>query len=500
MPVGSPSHDWRYVSEPEQLLQSRRIEHPRGKVLGGSTSINGMLYTRGNRADYDRWAKETGTEEWDYAHCLPYFRRLEGRVGEAEDAFRGRSGPHHLVPSPTDGPIFDAFFEAARQAATPCCRHQRCGAGGLRAARPGVRERAAGVGLAGLPVAGARARQPRRPHPGLVTKVESRAPARSACASGRRGRDARAGGRGRAVRGGAIGSPQILQLSGIGDAAHLRGARRPRGAPPARRRRVAAGPLRRAHPAHLHAAGVDGSVRSKSHWPKIVVEALLFGKGPGAWNPMRGRRLRPQRRRSRATRTCSSCSRRSRCSATSGRAGRPARLPDARRGDALQGARPVHPDLVPDPAAHPSVQLNFLSGPRTGPLARRPRRSPATCSRSRRCRPRRRRVAARAGVAPRRGHGVGAPHRPGRACTCRAARGWAPVRGRCSTRHDAGARSRRPARGRRVGVAVAHQRQHLRAHAELAEKAADIVLGNPPLAPEYPAVPARTGEPREPTD
>src|SRR5690606_10568031 len=116
MPVGSAAHDWRYVSEPEPHLQNRRLEHPRGKVLGGSTSINGMLYTRGNRADYDRWAQETGTEEWDFAHCLPYYRRLEGRVGEAEDAFRGRSGPHALAPSPVDGPIFEAFFGAVREA------------------------------------------------------------------------------------------------------------------------------------------------------------------------------------------------------------------------------------------------------------------------------------------------------------------------------------------------------------------------------------------------
>jgi choline dehydrogenase len=99
VPVGSSRYDWRYRGEPEPALRSRRPDHPRGKVLGGSSSINGMLYTRGHRADFDRWAEETGTPEWDYAHCLPYFRRLENCIGEIDDT-RGRGGPHTLMRSP----------------------------------------------------------------------------------------------------------------------------------------------------------------------------------------------------------------------------------------------------------------------------------------------------------------------------------------------------------------------------------------------------------------
>ena len=72
-----------------------------------------MIFQRGNPMDYERWASDPGMETWDYAHCLPYFHRLERRIGPAEDAFRGRSGPHTLAPSPTDGPIFEAFFAAA---------------------------------------------------------------------------------------------------------------------------------------------------------------------------------------------------------------------------------------------------------------------------------------------------------------------------------------------------------------------------------------------------
>src|SRR5919199_2779328 len=91
-PLGSRFYDWRYESEPEPLMNGRRIYHARGKVLGGSSSINGMIFQRGNPLDYERWADETGTETWDYAHCLPYFKRLETCLVGA-DEYRGGSGP-----------------------------------------------------------------------------------------------------------------------------------------------------------------------------------------------------------------------------------------------------------------------------------------------------------------------------------------------------------------------------------------------------------------------
>ncbi|MFY9929711.1 MAG: GMC family oxidoreductase N-terminal domain-containing protein, partial [Streptosporangiaceae bacterium] len=76
-PIGNRFYDWGYESEPEPHLNGRRIYHARGKVLGGSSSINGMIFQRGNPLDYERWAADPGMADWDYAHCLPYFKRME---------------------------------------------------------------------------------------------------------------------------------------------------------------------------------------------------------------------------------------------------------------------------------------------------------------------------------------------------------------------------------------------------------------------------------------
>jgi len=93
-PIGSRFYDWKYESEPEPHMNGRRIYHARGKVLGGSSSINGMIFQRGNPLDYERWAGEAGLENWDYAHCLPYFKRMETCLAaEPGDEYRGRSGP-----------------------------------------------------------------------------------------------------------------------------------------------------------------------------------------------------------------------------------------------------------------------------------------------------------------------------------------------------------------------------------------------------------------------
>ncbi|MGI9246301.1 MAG: choline dehydrogenase [Steroidobacteraceae bacterium] len=115
MPIGNPRYDWRYASEPEPHMNGRRIAHARGKVLGGSSSINGMIFQRGNPLDYERWARDPGMERWDYAHCLPYFRRMETCLAGA-DAWRGGDGPLRLERGPATNPLFDAFFRAAEQA------------------------------------------------------------------------------------------------------------------------------------------------------------------------------------------------------------------------------------------------------------------------------------------------------------------------------------------------------------------------------------------------
>ena len=91
-PIGNKLYDWKYESEPEPHMNGRRIYHARGKVLGGSSSINGMIFQRGNPMDYERWAEEPGLEQWDYAHVLPYFKRMETCLAGA-DRWRGGSGP-----------------------------------------------------------------------------------------------------------------------------------------------------------------------------------------------------------------------------------------------------------------------------------------------------------------------------------------------------------------------------------------------------------------------
>ena len=96
-PIGSRFYDWKYESEPEPHMNGRRIYHARGKVLGGSSSINGMIFQRGNPLDYERWGADPGMETWDYAHCLPYFKRMERCLAAA---------PRRRVPRPrrTAGP------------------------------------------------------------------------------------------------------------------------------------------------------------------------------------------------------------------------------------------------------------------------------------------------------------------------------------------------------------------------------------------------------------
>jgi choline dehydrogenase len=116
-PIGNRFYDWKYESEPEPNMGGRRIYHARGKVLGGSSSVNGMIFQRGNPLDYERWAAEPGMETWAFAHCLPYFKRMETCLAaRRDDPFRGHAGPLVLERGPATNPLFGAFFEAVQQA------------------------------------------------------------------------------------------------------------------------------------------------------------------------------------------------------------------------------------------------------------------------------------------------------------------------------------------------------------------------------------------------
>ncbi len=107
-------HDWDYFTEPEPNMEGRKIECARGKVLGGSSSINAMAYVRGHRGDYDRW-RQYGLDGWSYADVLPYFRKTESWMGGADD-YRGGDGPLKTRPTSYVDPMVDAYLDAARAA------------------------------------------------------------------------------------------------------------------------------------------------------------------------------------------------------------------------------------------------------------------------------------------------------------------------------------------------------------------------------------------------
>jgi choline dehydrogenase len=116
-PIGSRFYDWRYESEPEPFMGGRRIYHARGKVLGGSSSINGQIFQRGNPLDYERWAADPGMATWDFAHCLPYFKKMETCLAAAaDDPWRGHDGPLVLERGPATSPLFQAFFAGVQEA------------------------------------------------------------------------------------------------------------------------------------------------------------------------------------------------------------------------------------------------------------------------------------------------------------------------------------------------------------------------------------------------
>lgn len=287
-PVGHRTFDWRYESEPEPGLGMRKLHHPRGKVLGGSSSINGMLYERGHRASYDRWAEEAGSQAWDYAHCEPYFRRLEGCVDEPRGTGRGRSGPQALHRGPAQGPIFDAFFEAAQQAGYKVVPDVNDDAQeGFSALDQAVR----GGKRASAAVSYLRPIENRQNVDVQTNATVSKVLFEGTRAVGVRYRDRN--GQTHDVRAsetilsaGAIATPQILQLSGIGDGEHLRGL----GIPVVHHLPGVGESLQEhlaVHVQHRCTQPVSMSdIRNKSKWPGVVLDALVFGKGPGTRNPM----------------------------------------------------------------------------------------------------------------------------------------------------------------------------------------------------------------------
>ncbi len=115
-PMGMKRYDWGYETEPEPHMNNRRLACPRGKVIGGSSSINGMIYVRGHARDFDTWA-DMGANGWSYADVLPYFKRAETwHGGTGNPAYRGHDGPVHVTRGEQKNPLYQAFIEAGRDA------------------------------------------------------------------------------------------------------------------------------------------------------------------------------------------------------------------------------------------------------------------------------------------------------------------------------------------------------------------------------------------------
>jgi len=225
-PIGSKHYDWKYESEPEPHMNGRRVYHARGKVLGGSSSINGMIFQRGNPLDYERWASDPGMDTWDYAHCLPYFKRMESCLAaDLDDPFRGHSGPLVLERGPATSPLFGAFFQAVQEAGYPLTEdvngyRQEGFAPFDRNVHRGRRLSAARAYL-----------HPVMSRPNLEVKIRafvSRVVFEKTRAvgveftQGSKGAPQRVRAGEVILCGGAINSPQLLQLSGVGAADDLR--------------------------------------------------------------------------------------------------------------------------------------------------------------------------------------------------------------------------------------------------------------------------------------
>ena len=224
--LDNPSVNWMYEAQPSEWTGGRAIAMPRGKTLGGSSSINGMIYNRGQRMDYDTWAQQ-GNRGWGYADVLPYFKRTEGRLGEADDTYRGREGGMTVETISYTHPLCDAFMDGAEEIGIP--------------RNPDYNgERQEGISYVQRNVRGRRrvstARaylHPAKSRPNLTvitsahaTKILLEGTKAVGVAYAKGGR----GGRPKEVRanrevilsGGTVNSPQLLQLSGIGPPQLLR--------------------------------------------------------------------------------------------------------------------------------------------------------------------------------------------------------------------------------------------------------------------------------------
>ena len=215
--IENPAANWLYASEPEPTTGNRRVPIPRGKLLGGSSSINGMVFVRGQSQDFDTWA-QLGNRGWSYRDVLPIFRDMESYQGEADDEYRGRTGPLKVTESNESGPLYDALIKAAGQV-------------GVRYTKDYNAAEQDGIGMTQATIRGGRRMSTARcyldPARGRTNlTIQANALTESLLLEGKRcvgvrytlngqPHEARAA-REVIVSGGSINSPQLLELSGIG--------------------------------------------------------------------------------------------------------------------------------------------------------------------------------------------------------------------------------------------------------------------------------------------
>jgi choline dehydrogenase len=215
--INNPSANWLYSSEPDEGTGQRRIPIPRGKLLGGSSSINGMVFVRGQSQDYDTWA-QLGNRGWSYREVLPIFRDMESYQGKVDDEYRGRNGPLKVTESNETGPLYDALIKAAGQV-------------GIEYTNDYNGAKQDGIGMTQTTIRGGRRMStarcyldPARGRPNL--SIQANALTECLLLEGKRcvgvrytvdgrQREARAN-REVIVSAGSINSPQLLELSGIG--------------------------------------------------------------------------------------------------------------------------------------------------------------------------------------------------------------------------------------------------------------------------------------------
>ena len=289
-PIGSRFYDWLYVSEPEPNMNNRRITQGRGKVLGGSSSINGMIFQRGNPLDYQRWASDPGMGTWDYAHCLPYFKRLENCLAaDPDDQFRGHDGPLQQERGPIKNPLFSAFFKAVQQAGHELTSDvngykQEGFAAFDRNLRRGRRLSAARAYL----------------HPVMHRKnltVKCRALVTKLNIENKKvtgvnfelpfGRKRTVNAKEVVLCGGSFNSPQLLQVSGIGNSQHLKSV----GVEPVHHLPGVGENLQdhlEVYVQHSCSQPVSLNPMLKLHYRPFIGLAWLFRRGPGASNHFEG--------------------------------------------------------------------------------------------------------------------------------------------------------------------------------------------------------------------